>query len=725
MDGSGLNQLWEALEHTPNKEDYVEAQRRVPFLVATESPPIRFLHRENFDPWAAAKRLVTYWKERKALFGERAFLPMNQTGKGALSAEDIIVLNTKFVVILPPDQDNRTIIYYDKLRMVDETLFSIESRLRTCFYWYQVASENPVSQSEGIISMNPVFHGNLNMHNLAAGISLLNYAMPLRLYSVHLMCPPQGRIFVNHIIPRLIELLGKYVIMKATTIHAADTKQELIDKLQKHGISRDSIPADFGGLWTYDGNYEQWKPQRIRIEQERHDQFLEQSRSLERKPPPLQLVARATSPGVHSLEETEGTHERALAELEDALELISPLSKAALLEARQRMPSTVNKEADPIRFLRFENFNTWAAAQRLAAYWSTRKSLFGERAFLPMNQTGEGTLNSDDIALLNTGFVAFLPDDTSGRGVVCVDTSRRKNYSGETRSRVAFYATSVACENDMTQKEGCVILNVFNAPILDQTVPQIVQFIFGAFPFKVHLNHICHCPNDEKKSSLESYFVNTLVPLVLKMIGKFVGRQTIVHVGDSAGELRQKLEAYGLAKESLPECMGGTWSYSQFAQWQDVRIRYEWDLPAGSGSKDSGVTYEYYVEQYCNLSEQEKVERRRKMNILNSRRKRERRKIEGTVLHEQVEELQELNGNLAAHNRHLEELLEQANAEVAKTEKVGPPAEKRKASDTAAYSVRVASAKAITLSAARLGNLKEAPTQIEREKQMSKKARKV
>jgi hypothetical protein len=725
MDGSGLNQLWEALELTPNKEDYVEAQRRVPFLVATESPPIRFLHRENFDPWAAAKRLVTYWKERKALFGERAFLPMNQTGNGALSAEDIIVLNTKFVVILPPDQDNRTILYYNKHRMVDETLCSVESRLRTVFYWYQVASENPVSQSEGIISMNLVVHGHMNMRNLAASISLLNHAVPLRLYSIHLMCPPQGRKFMNQIIPGLVQLLGKYVLMKATNIHEAETKEEFIDKLQKHGISRDSIPAELGGLWTYDGIYEQWKPQRMRIEQERHDQFLEQSLSLDRKPPPRQLAARATSPGVHSLEETEGMHERALAELEDALEFISPAGKAALLEARQRMPSTVNKEADPIRFLRFENFNTWAAAQRLAVYWSTRKSLFGERAFLPMNQTGEGTLNSDDIALLNTGFVAFLPDDTNGRGVVCVDTSRRKNYSGETRSRVAFYATSVACENDMTQKEGCVILNVFNAPILDQTVPQIVQFIFGAFPFKVHLNHIGHCPNDEKKSSLQSYFVNTLVPLVLRMIGKFVGKQTIVHVGDSAEELRQKLEVYGLAKESLPECMGGTWSYSQFPQWQDIRIRYEWDLPAGTGNKDSGLTYEYTVAQYCNLSEQEKVERRRKMNILNSRRKRERRKIEGTVLHEQVEELKELNGNLVAHNRHLEELLEQANAVVANVKKVGPPAEKRKASDTATYSVQGLSGEAITLSAAGLENLTASSSQMEREKHMFKKARKV
>jgi hypothetical protein len=497
---------------------------------------------------------------------------MDQSGNGALSAEDIIVLNTKFMVILPPDQDNRTILYYDRLRMVDETRmtdenhFSFESRLRTVFYWLQVAAENPVSQSEGIISMNPVYTGKMNMGNIAQVQRLMSYAMPLRLFSVHLVCRPQGRKFLQYIIPGVMQLLGG-LFWKKTTIHVADNKDELLDKLQKHGISRDSVPAVFGGSWTYEGTYEQWKPQRMRIEKERHDQFLKQS--LERKQPPRQLVAPATirtdeaKPLGQSLEETEGTLERALAELEHALELIPAASKAALWEARYRMPSTVNKEADPIRFLRFENFNTWAAAQRLAAYWNTRKRVFGERAFLPMNQTGEGTLNSDDIALLNTGFVAFLPCDTKGRAVICVDTSRRMTSLGDTRSRVAFYHASVACENDMTQKEGCVILNVFNTPKLDQTVPNIVQFIFEAFPFKVHLNHIGHCPTDER-SSLESKFVNTFVPLALKMVGKFVGEQTIVHVGDSAEELCQKLETYGLEKESLPECMGGTWSYSKF-----------------------------------------------------------------------------------------------------------------------------------------------------------------
>jgi hypothetical protein len=688
-DSSGLTQIREALQLIPDKADYLEAQRRVPFLVATESPPIRFLQRENFDPWAAAKRLVTYWKERKVLFGERAFLPMDQTGKGALSDEDLKVLNTKFLVILPPDQSNRTILYYDRLRMADETLYSVESRLRTIFYWMQVASENPVSQSEGIISMN-IVHGKLNRGNLAAIISIMKHAMPMRLYSVHLVCQPQRRSGVEQIIPTLIQLMGTYVFWKSTTIHMANTKEELLDKLQKHELSRHSVPSVFGGSWTYDEIYEQWKPQRIRIEDERHDRFLEQS--LEMKLPPSPKVAPSGQP----LQETEGMRERALAELEAALELLPDESKAALLEARQRMPNTVNKEAHPIRFLRFENYNTWAAAQRLAGYWTVRKMVFCERAFLPMNQTGEGTLNSDDVALLNTGFIAFLPDDTNGHSVLCLDGSRRPNCTDATRSRVAFYAASLACENDMTQREGCVVLSALNTPKLDQTIKKNVAFVYEVFPFKVHSHHIGHCPTvhrpGENIAYLQKYFLNTLVPLALRLVGKFAGKRTIVHAVDSTEELRQELEMYGLVKKNLPECMGGTWSYSQFPQWQDVRIRYEWDLPAGTGNKDSGITYKYTVEQYCNLSEKDKVERRRKMNILNSRRKRERRKIESVVLHEQVEELQGRNGILATQNRHLEELLAQANAKVAEIEKVGPQVEKRTASDTA-FSVQGISAK--------------------------------
>jgi hypothetical protein len=254
-----------------------------------------------------------------------------------------------------------------------------------------------------------------------------------------------------------------------------------------------------------------------------------------------------------------------------------------------------------------------------------------------------------------------------------------------------FYAVSIVCENDMTQNDGCVVLSVFSTPKLDQTTREITKFLFQAFPFKVHLNHVVNCPSQSvERTGLKTYFLHKLVPLLLKLVGSFVGEKTVIHVGDSAEDLRQNPEGYGLGKESLAKCMGGTWSYAAFPQWQDLRMRYEWDLPAGTGNKDSEITYEYTVEHYCILSEEDKVERKRRLNVLHSRRHRERQKIEATVLREQVEELKESNGSLATHNLHLEELIEQAKAEVAKMEKLCPPTEARPALDTVAITQDVA-----------------------------------
>ena len=90
--GSGVNldqarqQLKEAIDVMPetDKRDYVEAMKLAPHLVETESDPVRFLRFEKFNAWAAAQRLVAYWKARTEIFGERAFLSMDLSGTGAM-----------------------------------------------------------------------------------------------------------------------------------------------------------------------------------------------------------------------------------------------------------------------------------------------------------------------------------------------------------------------------------------------------------------------------------------------------------------------------------------------------------------------------------------------------------------------------------------------------------------------------------------------------------------
>jgi len=106
----------------PERSALDRALRDVPRLVEIESDPARFLRcclsgrRTKMDGGrcypastqyprdeveAAARKLATFWSERLELFGEdRAFLPLNQTGRGALSREDVQVLGVK-VLFLP------------------------------------------------------------------------------------------------------------------------------------------------------------------------------------------------------------------------------------------------------------------------------------------------------------------------------------------------------------------------------------------------------------------------------------------------------------------------------------------------------------------------------------------------------------------------------------------------------------------------------------------------
>jgi hypothetical protein len=41
--------------------------------------------------------------------------------------------------------------------------------------------------------------------------------------------------------------------------------------------------------------------------------------------------------------------------------------------------------------------------------------------------------------------------------------------------------------------------------------------------------------------------------------------------------MEHELNAEGLP---LPEWLGGLWDFEHFSTWQELRLRYEWELPA-------------------------------------------------------------------------------------------------------------------------------------------------
>jgi hypothetical protein len=48
-----------------------------------------------------------------------------------------------------------------------------------------------------------------------------------------------------------------------------------------------------------------------------------------------------------------------------------------------------------------------------------------------MTKTGNGTLSEEDVRLLESGYLSFLPDDKKGNPVVCYDDSRLPNDLGD------------------------------------------------------------------------------------------------------------------------------------------------------------------------------------------------------------------------------------------------------------------------------------------------------
>jgi hypothetical protein len=154
--------------------------------------------------------------------------------------------------------------------------------------------------------------------------------------------------------------------------------------------------------------------------------------------------------------ETDAMVEKAVLLLQEALHEIPDVEKQGYLEALERAPLLVERESDAIRFLRCEEYDAWAAARRLVAYWEVRKKFFGpERAFLPMTQTGA---MAEDMVYLEKGFNTMLPDDDHGRPVVCWDrvSSAAAVIPRASVLRCGFYLLHVLSEQERAQKGGYV-----------------------------------------------------------------------------------------------------------------------------------------------------------------------------------------------------------------------------------------------------------------------------
>jgi hypothetical protein len=662
----------------PDKVEYMEAKAINPAIVELESNPALFLRVENYNPWAAARRLVAYWKERKATFGDGAFEPLTFD---SLSADAKELIDARFFEILPNDSEGRPVVCANSGRQQGRgtKIMSNQDRLKAIFYMARVVAENPQAQQDSVVSVHTMFGSEKKEDSLLKAIYLFGHIFPVRWTNAHFVClKPEGDANSKHFFSAIFNIVTEFAAQingPKLWIHVADSNADMLTRLETYGFQKDALPDSIGGSLDDQHFQTGWNERRTvecQIVSQLQTNKNRRERSIERVDEQVTKRARKDAAPSNTvlyeyddsdvLVENPSIRQQGLLEMEAAINLLPDKEKSVLLEARREIPDIVEHETPCIRFLRVERYNAWAAAKRMALYWKERKNVFGERAFLPLNQTGEGALSREDVAFLNSGFFALLGVDDQGRSVICHDSSRRTKHCREPRLRLLFYFWTMLSENEVSQVKGYQTIVVMGEPTLDSTVSAAERLVAEAMPTRVDTVHVCNVPSISRKKP----FMDTMVSHLFQLIGN-LKKRSHVHVADSKEELAKRLLSYDIPIEIIPKCLGGKWGYEEFSKWQEARLRYEWDLPSSKDNEHPNIP-EYHAKSQSDMSENEKTERKRRMNVLHSRRRRERVRVEMEVYAEQVAEIQDENAKLRKKNTWLEDLLYSAKREVAKVE---------------------------------------------------------
>ena len=329
----------------------------------------------------------------------------------------------------------------------------------------------------------------------------------------------------------------------------------------------------------------------------------------------------------------------ALVEVEAAIDRMPYEEKAVYLEAKKVAPEVVARESEMRRFLLCEDGDVDKAARRLVSYWDYRKELFGDRAFKPMLLTGTGVLSDEDIEILMTGAVAILPPDLDGRPVVYLerDLMTPEQMKDEmSRSRCFFYILHLVCLNDSAQTKGIVciasVANKHNAPTTEKTFGKHSNSFSSYLPMKVASMHLLAVSSNYALKII----IDGLMAIGLKMAAYRHKYPIESHRGTSGDEVFKKLQKHRMPKRSVPAVYGGSWTLEKFKQWHRKQLK---------------------IETNNFMTEEEKRERKRKSNVIHSRQKRFRRKVEHEVLEDRAAATQAVNEGLVMKNEALESLL--------------------------------------------------------------------
>jgi hypothetical protein len=310
-------------------------------------------------------------------------------------------------------------------------------------------------------------------------------------------------------------------------------------------------------------------------------------------------------------------------------------------------------------------------------YWEQRKRVFGKRWLLPLTLSGEGALDNDDLAVLKSGYVVLLHFSSSADGRFVLYINRCRTPAGDVDSlqrklRVIFYLMAVAAESESSRHAGFHIVKYLGDDIPEEsaydkdTTRKTMDLILSkCVPIRVRSLHLlCLTNKKETQHISSSNIVSMMLPLLERW--KFISMRTIVHFGATREEILKSVEEYGFTKEVLPNQVGGSWSYEKdlMLWWTKAECTKFGNLKVASGAPGrmtSKRVAKAAFDHIEGMTEEEKLrQKKRAMDAIYARRKRERQRIEMEVLQERCAAIKGSNDELSLMNSKLEELLRSA-----------------------------------------------------------------
>ena len=248
------------------KREYLQALEQVPHLVESESPWEDFLWTEDNNTHKAALRLARYWKARLFLFGKDHWLrPLNQTGSGALFAQDIANLQSGFFVInVRPSGGIVAVVDLAKLPVCSER--SVD---RIYFYLSSIYAK-PARQGYHYVNIETGKMAPTASTEDSQAIMMVSIPIKLAMCKMYVVqaCFEPGR-----------EVLLDYATYQGQQILKFNTKNNSVQRILGNsvkqalvsiqqasgGIERQCLPLSIGGTYDY-SMYDEWIQSRLKRE---------------------------------------------------------------------------------------------------------------------------------------------------------------------------------------------------------------------------------------------------------------------------------------------------------------------------------------------------------------------------------------------------------------------------------------------------------------------------